>query len=187
MYLRFTQALRSHFPVFQNTNMLYHELKGHYFLYLTKYGTWEELREKVLDRATVAATSAPIPRKRRDLIVSELAFDRASIDHRLGQFDSHTLRPRYQSDLIEDDDRERFDRELEPETPEPSKLVYDPESGEIRCLSAAAAMLLARCDGSRTIEEIVEVVPEPVRENAARCVTELAGAGLLEAALEEAD
>ena len=49
-YLEFTQALRSHFPVFQNTNMLYHELKGHYFLYLSKHGDWDTLRDQVLER-----------------------------------------------------------------------------------------------------------------------------------------
>jgi len=186
VYLEFTRALRTHFPVFQNTNMLYHELKGHYFLYLSKHGSWDELKREVLE-APIGAdrrrTASPL--RRADLLSRELSFDRAAIDERLGSIDSATLRPRYQSDLIEDDDRERFDRELAPERREPSVLVYDPRTAEVRCLSAAAGLLLERCDGERTLAEVVEVVPEQQRDDAVRCVDELAGAQLIEPELEE--
>ena len=133
VYLEFTRALRSHFPVFQNDNMLYHELKGHYFLYLSKHGSWERLCEEVLERPR-GADPVEAPRRRR-LLERELAFDRAGIDRRLASIDSHALRPRYQSDLIDERDRERLDRELEPEHRAPSRLVYDPASGELQCLS----------------------------------------------------
>jgi hypothetical protein len=37
--------------------------------------------------------------------------------------------------------------------------------------------LLDRCDGTRTLDEVVEIVPQPVREDALRCVGELAAHG----------
>ena len=99
VYLEFTQALRSHFPVFQNTNMLYHELKSHYFLYLAKYGSFEKLCEDVLEVQKDAAPSDKPHRPR--LVTKTMKFDRGEIDATLSSIDSRTLRPRYQSDLIE--------------------------------------------------------------------------------------
>jgi radical SAM superfamily enzyme YgiQ (UPF0313 family) len=179
-YLEFTAALRSHFPVFQNTNMLYHELKSHYFLYLVKHGSWDALRANVLEvEAASERAAAARPRRKADLVERELAYDRAEIDQRVSSIDSATVRPRYQSDLFEPDDLARFDRELAPLAPSPSRLVYDPESGEVQCLSPAAAEVLGRCDGRRTLEEVVAVFPEPVRPEAERCVQAIARAGLL--------
>ncbi len=185
-YLEFTRALRSHFPVFQNTNMLYHELKSHYFLYLVKHGSWDALRANVLEAPRArpdSRTSDPAgrPVRRPELRELALSYDRAEIDEVLSSIDSATLRPRYQSDLLEDEDRDRFDRELVPLRRSPSALVYDPATGEVRTLSPAAAELLARCDGSRSLDEILAIFPEEARSDARACVTELAGAGLLEA------
>jgi radical SAM superfamily enzyme YgiQ (UPF0313 family) len=180
VYLEFTRALRSHFPVFQNTNMLYHELKGHYFLYLCRHGSWERLRGEVLERTNAAGAAAVRPRRRRRLAQRELAFDRAEIDARLAGIDSHTLRPRYQSDLVEDEDRARLDRELPRQPRGAATLVYDPDTAEIRCISPAAAALLARCDGTRSVEEVIEIIPAPHKADAERCLVEMAGAGLLE-------
>lgn len=180
VYLEFTLALRSHFPVFQNTNMLYHELKSHYFLYLAKFGSWERLVSEVLERPRAATGQlGERPRHAGKLLSRELAFDRASIDARMSSIDSHTLRPRYQSDLVEDEDRARFDRDLPREPREPSVLVYDARTAEVTSFSAAAAMLLERCDGTRTLEQIVEIVPAPHRADAARCVHDLARGGWL--------
>jgi anaerobic magnesium-protoporphyrin IX monomethyl ester cyclase len=182
-YLEFTRALRSHFPVFQNTNMLYHELKSHYFLYLVKHGSFEALRASVLEPATArAAQTEERPVRRRELVELPLSFDRAEIDEIVASIDSATLRPRYQSDLIEDEDRDRFDRELTPLRRSPSSLVYDPSTGEVRALSPAAAELLSRCDGSRSLDEILALFPEEARADARTCLTEIAGAGLLETA-----
>jgi radical SAM superfamily enzyme YgiQ (UPF0313 family) len=178
-YLEFTRALRSHFPVFQNTNMLYHELKSHYFLYLAKWGSWERLVAEVLEQPVSVRSSAQ-PARKRNLLRLPLAFDRASIDERLSSIDSATLRPRYQSDLVDDEDRARFDRELAPEPKSDATLVYDPRSGEVQCFSAAAALLLERCDGSRTLEQVVEVVPHAVRADALRCVEDMRKARLFE-------
>src|ERR1700752_1296147 len=105
-YLEFTTALRSHFPVFQNTNMLYHELKSHYFLYLVKHGSWDRLKELVLEPAVSAGEGATRPRRRARLVERELAFDRGEIDRTLASIDSATVRPRYQSDLFEAEDLE---------------------------------------------------------------------------------
>lgn len=179
VYLEFTRALRGHFPVFQNTNMLYHELKGHYFLYLAKHGTWERLVEEVLDRAPELDAAGEVPRPRGGFRTLPLAFDRGEIDARLAGIDSHTLRPRYQSDLIEQADRERFDRELAPQERGEAVLVLDTESGETHSLSPAAAALLERCDGARDLEAVVEIIPAPHRAAAVQCVRDLAEAGLL--------
>jgi radical SAM superfamily enzyme YgiQ (UPF0313 family) len=143
VYLEFTQALRSHFPVFQNTNMLYHELKSHYFLYLDKHGSWEALRDNVLEPAPkrgAAGGAGSKPKAAGALRTLELAFDRASIDQRLSSIDSATLRPRYQSDLVEDEDRARFDRELAPEPREASTLLYDTRSALLHCLAQPATL-----------------------------------------------
>ncbi len=183
LYLEFTQQLRSHFPVFQSTNMLYHELKGHYFLYLNHFGGWDRLRREVLEApaARAAAPAAAAPRPRR-LVRRALAYDRGEIDAFLTHVDTRTLRPRYQSDLIDAADQRRFDQELPAISPAPSELVYDAHSGEVHCVSPAAAELLGRCDGTRTLEQVVEVVPAPHRADALRCLHDMAGAGLLESA-----
>ena len=83
------------------------------------------------------------------------------------------------SDLFESEDLARFDRELTPLAHAPSKLVHDPASGEVQCLSPAAAEVLERCDGSRILAEVVEIFPATVRAEAERCVQEIARAGLL--------
>jgi anaerobic magnesium-protoporphyrin IX monomethyl ester cyclase len=183
-YLEFTRELRSHFPVFQNTNMLYHELKSHYFLYLAQHGSWERLVEEVLERPAQPSRDGR-PRARGKFVSRELAFDRGSIDARLASIDSHTLRPRYQSDLVEDADRARFDRELAPEPRSESVLLYAVDAGEVHALSPAAAELLARCDGRRELEEVLAPIPAPHRADALRCLTELAAAGLITPLPEE--
>ena len=182
-YLEFTRALRSFFPVFQNTNMLYHELKSHYFLYLVKHGSWDALREQVLERPVRAALHQP--RRRAHLVERRLAHDRGEIDRIVSSIDSGTIRPRYQSDLLEEEDRTRLERELAPLPRSESTLVYNPVSGEIQCLSPAAAELLLRCDGSRTVEEVVELVPAEYRSDAERCVHEIARSGLFDPASME--
>jgi hypothetical protein len=119
------------------------------------------------------------------LLRRELAFDRAEIDTRLASIDSHALRPRYQADILDGEDRIRLDAELEPQPASPSTLVYDPRSGELQCLSPAAAMLLDRCDGSRSLDQVLEPVPRAARPDAERCVREMADLGLLERPTEE--
>jgi radical SAM superfamily enzyme YgiQ (UPF0313 family) len=184
-YLEFTRALRSHFPVFQNTNMLYHELKSHYFLYLARWGSWDRLRDEVLERSQIASTATPAasngrPRRGARIRSRELAFDRSTIDERLSKIDAHTLRPRYQSDLIEDEDRARLEQTLPREPRAPSVLVYDGWSGQTHTFTPAAALLFARCDGTRSVDEVVGVVPSAHRTEAERCIQELYQSGLIE-------
>jgi radical SAM superfamily enzyme YgiQ (UPF0313 family) len=196
VYLEFTRALRSHFPVFQNTNMLYHELKSHYFLYLAKWGSWEALCAEVLERtggagrvgedggtdATPAepeADSAWRPRRSARLRQRALAFDREALDARLASIDSHKLRPRYQSDLIEDEDRARLDVELPPLPPEASVLVHDGGTGEVHALSPAAAELLMQCDGTRPLTGLLADVPQAAHADARACLAAMVRAGLL--------
>ena len=184
VYLDFTQALRTHFPVFQNTNMLYHELKSHYFLYLAKHGSWTALKERVLERAHAGTPRslalADAPRASRGVRTLPLQFDRARIDERVQALDSQTLRARYQSDLIDPEDRARFDAENPAEPREAAVLVYDARTAEVRCFSPAAADLLQRCDGERTVEQVLELVPREAHDAARACLAELAGAGLVD-------
>jgi radical SAM superfamily enzyme YgiQ (UPF0313 family) len=181
VYLEFTKALRSHFPVFQNTNMLYHELKSHYFLYLVKHGSWDALREAVLEPSSTPSGRAPeVPRRRTRLVELPLSFDRSRVDEVVSSIDSATIRPRYQTDLFDEEDLERLDREVEPLERSESTLLYNPQTGEVQCLSRAAVDLLARCDGSRSVEEVVEVFPEGVRADARRAIATISEAGLLE-------
>ena len=182
VYLDFTRALRSSFPVFTNENMLYHELKGHYFLYLVRHGSWDALRRNVLDPAKARQHEESAPRRRERLVELSLRYDRTQLDEIVNSIDSATLRPRYQSDLLDQEDRERFDRDLEPVPPSESTLVYNPHTGEIRCLSPAAAHLLTRCDGSRSVAQVIEVFPEEVRADARQAIDEISEAGLLEPA-----
>ncbi len=180
VYLEFTRALRSHFPVFQSSNMLYHELKSHYFLFLAKHGSWEALKENVLDRSTTGEGAlGERPRRSPRLRQRALRFDRGAIDATLASVDSATLRPRYQSDLLDEKDRARFDATLPPLRPSPSVLVRDDGAAEIQCLTPAAALLLDRCDGARTIDEIVAIAPPEQRDEAIAFLRELARAGLL--------
>ncbi len=180
VYLEFTHALRTHFPVFQNTNMLYHELKGHYFLYLSRLGSWERLREEVLDRARPGEIeSRARPRRSRELRSIPLAYDRAAIDRLLWKIESSVLRPRFQSDLLDEQDRERLEREVERFAPSPAVLVYDARSAELRCLSPQAHELLERCDGTREIEEILAEYPAEARADARHCLEEMVDAGFL--------
>jgi len=185
-YLEFTEALRSHFPVFQNTNMLYHELKSHYFLYLAKFEGWDELRANVLEaprKGSIAEASAV--RRRGGLVRRELSFDRSEVDRVLGQTDSEAVRPRYQSDIWTAEDLRTLDRETAPLQPQPSTLVYDAASGEVHCFSPAAAEVLERCDGTLTPAQVADHFPSEVRADAIECVRTLSSLGLLEQNVEE--
>jgi radical SAM superfamily enzyme YgiQ (UPF0313 family) len=179
VYLHFMREVRSHFPVFQSANMLYHELKSHYFLFLARHGSWERLQSEVLEPSRSRLPGALRPRRGAALRMLELCFDRGEIDQRLAAIDSFTLRPRYQSDLVDEEDRARLDAELEPQRRGGSVLVLDSRTGEVTSLSPAAAELLARCDGTRTVEQVVELVPHAHRGEALACVQGLARAGMI--------
>lgn len=181
LYLEFTKSLRTHFPVFQNTNMLYHELKSHYFLYLVRHGSWDAMRNEVLEhQARSRSKTGDAPKRLEHLLEMPLNFDRSAIDDIVSGIDSATIRPRYQSDLIEDEDRVRFDRELRPLQREPGKLLYNPNTGELQSLSPAAAELLERCNGARSLDEVIEVYPEEVRPHALEAIQVISQAGLLQ-------
>ena len=91
--------------------MLYHELKSHYFLYLVKHGSWDALLANVLEpSSTGSGNGAQRPKRKKSLRVMDLRYDRGDIDHQVSSIDSATVRPRYQSDLLDPEDRERFDR-----------------------------------------------------------------------------
>ncbi len=129
-------------------------------MYLTKFGSWEQLRDSVLNPPSEpVANAATYPYIDTQLHRHELRFDRAEIDERLATQFSTALRPRYQSDLLDQEDRVRLDRELAPARPSPCTLIYDSSSAQVHCLTLAAAQLLDRCDGTETLEEIIDSFP----------------------------
>jgi hypothetical protein len=93
--------------------------------------------------------------------------------------DTHRLRPRYQSDLLDEADRARLDAEFPRQGPGPSTLLHDPARGEVHALSPAADALLARCDGRRTVAEVLADLPAEAHADARACLAQLAAAGLL--------
>jgi hypothetical protein len=93
--------------------------------------------------------------------------------------DSHRLRPRYQSDLLDEADRARLDAEFPCAVPGASVLLHDPARGEVHALSPAADALLQRCDGRRTVDEVLAELPAEAHDDASACLAQLAAAGLL--------
>ncbi|MEM7469320.1 MAG: hypothetical protein AAF387_20885 [Pseudomonadota bacterium] len=171
------------FFLFFFAQVFYRRSINRFFLYLCRLGSWEALKAQVLERTHAAPAEPGARPRRRDLITLPLAFDRNEVDEKLWAIDSATLRPRFQSDLIDQEDRERFDREMEPLAANEAMLVYDPSTAEVRCLSPAAWALYERCDGQRDVDSILEIFPHEAHADAKACLADMAGAGLFEAEL----
>ena len=110
---------------------------------------------------------------------NELHFDRSKIDERLATQFSSALRPRYQSDLLDQEDRVRLDREMTPTRPSPCTLVYDSSSAQVHCLPPKATQLLDRCDGTESLEEIIESFTGDDRLDAEQFLGELQRTGII--------
>ena len=57
------------------------------------------------------------PKRRSDLRVLAMRYDRNDLDQRLWDVDNKTLRPRFQSDLVSEEDRARLQAELDAARP----------------------------------------------------------------------
>jgi radical SAM superfamily enzyme YgiQ (UPF0313 family) len=179
VYLDMLRQLESSLPVFQNRNVLYHELKSHYFLYLASAGGPAALRAGM--SAPRARPGGPVSRHPRhaDLVFLPTAFDREEVDDALDAAQDTLCLPRYQFDLISGETAERLDREVAPVPPSPSTLVLRPETGEVFSFTRDAAELLRACDGETPLEELGRRLAPGEEETVAAFLATLAQHGLV--------
>ncbi len=185
VYLEMLERLKSNLPVFQNDNLLYHELKSHYFLYLVHAGGVGELMSGAFaEPRTLGGADCPEdwrPRANPALRRLALAFDREEVDRALERATDGLTLPRYQFDLIGGAVEEGLNSSVEPLARRASTLVLNGASGEISCLSPDGRALLASCDGSATLEVVLGEYDPDQRPSVRDFIVELAGAGLLQA------
>ncbi|MDP6461467.1 MAG: radical SAM protein, partial [Gemmatimonadota bacterium] len=185
MYMEMLRRLKSHLPVFQNRNVLYHELKSHYFLYLVKAGSVDALMEGAFRERSAPGGLPDRPSAAAGLRVLPIRFDRDEVDTALEAATDGLTLPRYQFDLISGEVLETLDRTVSPIAPSKAVLVLDPRSGEVACLSPEGAELLASCRGDRTTQEVLQGLDPAIRADAGSFLKALAAEGLiLEAARE---
>jgi hypothetical protein len=178
VYLDMLQRLETHMPVFQNRNVLYHELKSHYFLYLAKAGSVAKLLEGSFADGEERPGLPDRPR-RADLALRRTRFDREEIDHALDAAQDGLVLPRYQFDLISGEVAVRLDREAPRVHPADSVLALDRDTGAVHSLSPDAVELLDACDGERTVEEIVARYGAEDRAGVRRFLEQLTASGLI--------
>jgi hypothetical protein len=179
VYLEMLQGLETNMPVFQNRNVLYHELKSHYFLYLAKAGSVKQLLEGSFTREAPAAAALPERPRRADLVFRSTRFDRDEVDRALDRAQDGLVLPRYQFDLISGDVAARLDRDGPRVRPAEAALALDRESGAVHCLSPDAVGLLEACDGETTVAEIAGRYGPDDREAVVGFLEELARGGLI--------
>jgi hypothetical protein len=179
VYLEMLEGLETHMPVFQNRNVLYHELKSHYFLYLAKAGSVRELLEGSFARDDAPPAALPERPRRADLLFRRTRFDREEVDRALEASQDGLVLPRYQFDLISGEVAGRLDRDGPRVRPAEGTLALDRESGAVHCLSRDAVELLEACDGERTVAEIAGRYGPDDGEAVVEFLEELARGGLI--------
>ena len=180
VYLEILDRLKSHLPVFQNDNLLYHELKSHYFLYLVRAGGVDELMTGAFAFADpVAPELSWRLRKNPALRFLPQPFNRDEVDNALEKATDGLTLPRYQFDLISGDVEEKLNRKVPGVGPARSVLVLNGATGEVSCLSPDGYALLETCDGSVTLDAILLNHDSEDRDQVRAFLTELAGSGLL--------
>jgi len=187
VYLEFVRAMKSHLPVFQDRNLLYHELKSHYFLYLIRAGGVKPLLEGAFAQNGRRGLEAhECPRMAPGLRFLATRFDRSAVDRAIeGAHDGLCL-PRYQFDLISGSVLEHLDESVSALAPAPACAVLDTESGDVTCLSPDAERLIRACDGRRTLEELLAAHPPGEREMVREFLEDAARAELVCAVMETA-
>jgi hypothetical protein len=125
-----------------------------------------------------APTPVDRPRAARGLRRRELAFDRAEIDARLGSVDSHRLRPRYQSDLLDEADRARLDAEFPCAEPGRVGAAARPGArrGRTRCRPRPTRCCSAATGGAQS-DEVLAPLPAEAHDDARACLAQLAAPG----------
>jgi radical SAM superfamily enzyme YgiQ (UPF0313 family) len=191
VYLEILKRLESHLPVFQNRNVLYHELKSHYFLYLAKAGSVKALLEGAFahDSSGMGSSRGPSNGSRRsllpehpqsaDLVLLPTSFDRDEVDRALDEAQDGLVLPRYQFDLISGDNAARLDRDVPALPRRAAALALDRGTGTIHCLSRDVLELLKACDGARKVSEIAERYEPEDRATVLAFLEELARGGLI--------
>jgi hypothetical protein len=179
VYLEMLERLETHMPVFQNRNVLYHELKSHYFLYLAKAGSSKRLLEGWRARDAPAAAALPERPRRADVVFRRTRFDREEVDRALEGAQDGLVLPRYQFDLISGEVAARLDRDVPPVRPAQAALALDRDSGAVHCLSPDAVELLEACDGERAVAEIAQGYAPDDHHAVVQFLEELARGGLL--------
>ena len=189
VYLTMLERLKSNLPVFQNDNLLYHELKSHYFLYLVRAGGVEQLMKGAfapvlveLDGGLAAGELDHAWRPRRNPCLSSLplAFDRDEVDRALERATDGLTLPRYQFDLIGGAVLEQLNSSVSPLAAKASVLLHNGDTGEISCLSPDAAALLESCTGAATLADILGGYDAGAEHEMRAFLDELIRAGLLQ-------
>jgi radical SAM superfamily enzyme YgiQ (UPF0313 family) len=181
VYLEMLGELESSLPVFRNRNVLYHELKSHYFLYLAKAGSVRALLDGAFAEARAPRRAADLPDfpRHADLVFLPTRFDREEVDRALERAQDGLCLPRYQFDLISGETAAQLDRTTEPVEPSQGVLALVPGTGEVHHLSPDAAALLRACTGEAPLVEILSPLDAADRDSALGFLRELAAAGLL--------
>lgn len=180
-YLEMLGELKSNLPVFQNQNLLYHELKSHYFLHLAKAGGVDELLEgpfalqapaRLEDEARLAASTEVLSLASR--------YDRDQVDAAMEQAVDGLTLPRYQFDLITAKEIEAMDQAAPEVKPCPSVVILNKRTAEVACISPEGKSLLDGLDGRRTTEEVLADFPEAQRPAVRDFLEHLLQFGVLE-------
>ncbi len=180
VYLDMLARLKSSLPVFQNTNVLYHELKSHYFLWLVRAGGVRPLLEGPFRRPDPGATlRLDHPQLVPGLLTRITRFDRHEVDAAVELAQDGLCLPRYQFDLITGEEAARLDRTVPVVGPRESVLVVNPQDGEVASISPDGMDLLRTCDGSRRPAEILAGLGEETAEAAQEFLDHITRAGLL--------
>jgi radical SAM superfamily enzyme YgiQ (UPF0313 family) len=180
VYLDMLAQLESNLPVFQNRNVLYHELKSHYFLYLAKAGSVDALLGGTLDdRAPRSFEEAPEFPRHADLVFRPTRFDREEVDLALERAQDSLCLPRYQFDLISGETAAKLDGTVPVVEPSDGVLALNPLTGEVHHLSPDAHRLLSRCTGEAPLEDVLCIFERNERSSARDFLRELAVAGLV--------
>ena len=180
-YLQMLTALKSHLPVFASRNLLYHELKSHYFLYLARAGSVENLlngpfaEKKVLPLALKSRlTASPALRMIR------ANFDRDEVDQAIEHATDEITLPRYQFDSIAGKELIELQESTESVQRLESILILNEMSGEIATISPDGARLLRSLDGSRTLSQVLALYDTPTSEIVLDFLKHLLQSGLIE-------
>jgi radical SAM superfamily enzyme YgiQ (UPF0313 family) len=187
-YLELVRVLRSHLPVFQERNLLYHELKSHYFLYLVRAGGVKPLLEGPF-AAQAAERRRPVerPRMAPGLRFLATSFDRGEVDAAIERAHDGLCLPRYQFDLITGGVAEQLDARVPRLGRAEAYAVLDPRTGDISSLSPDGVALIGACDGKRSLANLLSEHPADQREVVLEFLEGAARGGLLCGAASEGE
>lgn len=180
-YLDMLGELKSHLPVFQNQNLLYHELKSHYFLHLARAGNVKNLLEGPFAEVPAPELVDDAPIQMSDhLRTLESRFDRDDVDEAMERAVDGLTLPRYQFDLITGKEIEAMNRQAPIVRPRASVLVLNTKTAELASISPEGKQLLESLKSPRTVEEILADFPAPQQADVREFLQHLLQFGMLE-------